>query len=274
MNIDIDDTDSWPDDFLQIISDNKALFIQYHQEEKRVDKLCREDIALRINRPLNPHKEEYEAVAAQLDTILQTHNIVGYHCTRLTAHEIQNIRSSGLKILTPDLIELRLQTALNQGILSAEAHAYISNSSMLKSSINNEYGERTGMIWFCPNQETLSESDSVYRLFRSWGGEALYNGHEEDEEIAPHLRSIGAPCIVKCAMPFSEAENYSSSYAKRFISRFILDEIEYPEPPYSFDMHMKRDLTPAEILGIIKISDPQFEELTDYKNWPDEEQIV
>lgn len=199
---------------------------------------------------------------------------MGYHCTRLTDHEIQNIKSSGLKILTPDLIELRLRTVLEHGILSAEAHEYISNSPMLKSSTSGEYGKRTGMIWFCPNQETLSEIHAVYRLFRSWGGEALYNGHEEDEKISPHLRSIGVPCIAKGGMPFSEVESFSSSYAKRFISRFISDEVEYPEPPYSFDMYIKRDLTPAEILEVIKISDPQFEQLTEYKNWPEEKRIV
>jgi hypothetical protein len=52
------------------------------------------------------------------------------------------------------------------------------------------------------------------------------------------------------------------------ISFMISSDIEYPEPPYAFDMCVKRDLVATEVKDIIKISDPRFEDLTGHSNWP------
>lgn len=273
-HIDIEDTSTWPDRFLKIISDNKDLFIAFHTEENRVDKLAREDVALRMNRPINPHASGYKDVLSALANILHEQNIVGYHCTRLAPHEIENIKSGGMKMLTRELVETRFKHALEIGLLSEKQYRYISSSDLLKDSLNNECGHRTEYIWFCPNRSTLKEGDAVCRLFQSWGGEAVYNGHEEDKNIGPHLKSIGVPCIVKCSMPMTDIEDDLTYMAKRFISQFISNDVSfYPDPSAGFDMSIERDLLPSEVIEIIELSDPRFEEFTDHQSWYEEERL-
>lgn len=272
-HIDIEDTSTWPDGFLKIMSENKDLFIAFHTEVKRVDKLAREDVLLRINRPYNPYKEGYENILLVLSDLLQDQNIVGYHCTRLAPHEIESIKSNGMKVLTRELVEARFRSALEIGLLKEEQYRYISNSELLRISLDNECGHRTGYIWFCPNLSTLRDGGAVCRLFKSWGGEAVYNGHEEDENIGHHLQSIGIPCIVKCSMPMTDIEDDLTYMVKRFISQFISQDVSYPEPPAGFDMGIERDLSASQVLEIIEFTDPRFLELTDHENWIEWERL-
>jgi hypothetical protein len=124
------------------------------------------------------------------------------------------------------------------------------------------------MIWFCPNRSTLREASGVHRLFRSWGGEAVYVGHEQDENIGAVLASIGTPCIVKCAIPFPCDESYYPKFAARFFSRFIGNGLKYAEPPADFDLRTSRDVQAPGILEIIEFSDARFEMLTGCATWP------
>lgn len=122
------------------------------------------------------------------------------------------------------------------------------------------------MIWFCPNRSTLREYSRVYRLFRSWGGEAIYCGHEKDERIAHVLCRTGTPCIVKCAIPFSRADQFYANSSERFVAQFISDEIEYPESSAGFGLRTRQDLTAVDI---VEFSDPRFAALTGCNTWPE-----
>jgi len=264
-HIDIEDPRTWPDTLVKVMSENKNLFVAYHSEEKRLDKLGREDFMLRIRRPPNLHKDQYNKVIETIVGILEKENIVGYHCTRLLDHEINNIKNVGMRMLTRELVTERLQSALDLGLLSTEQHSYISNSEILNDSLDDKMGKRTDYIWFNPNLSTLREGDGVFRFFQSWGGEAVYNGHEEDTKISPGLRSIGNPCIVKCSIPIADIDEDAVYLSRRFVSQFILDEIPYPHPTAGFDMGIQRNLQPSEVVDIIEISHPEFQKLTPYK---------
>jgi len=56
---------------------------------------------------------------------------VGYHCTRLTAAEVNQIRREGLRTLSPDLVLERLQGAVNAGEMSAEQCRFFLDHPML-----------------------------------------------------------------------------------------------------------------------------------------------
>ncbi len=53
-------------------------------------------------------------------------------------------------------------------------------------------------------RSVLRSEGAVGRLFRSWGGEALYNSHEDDLETGPLLRRIGTPCIWIVVLPIGQ----------------------------------------------------------------------
>ena len=267
LPVEIEDIQSWPEEFRDEAFKHKTLLISYHQEYRRISRLGEEVLIARVYPPLNEFEEEYRALADRLETILSERRIVGYHCTRLTASEIKAIKNRGLNILSKELVQQRLDNALIDGLLTEEEALYLRNSDNLKETLDDKYGGRTGMIWFCPNRSSLQYESGVYRLFRSWGGEAIYWGHERDDNIAHAIRRLGKPCIVKCALPFCVAGHFSERLSDRFLSYVVSDAIEYPEPSVRFDMCSKQNLAATDILEIIEITDPEFEQLTGYKSW-------
>ncbi len=268
LAIEIEDHESWPPVFRSEAVRDRPLVLAYQRERARIDKLCQDDIFMRINPPKNKYREDYDVLVERLEDFLTPHRLVAFHCTRLTQDEIGGIKKNGLQLLTPALVKKKLDECHAAGHLSDRDHAYLTGSKSVADNVNDVHAHRTGMIWFCPNRSTLQDYSGVYRLFRSWGGEAVYCGHEDDMRIAPVLASIGTPCIVKCAIPFDRAEHYHENFSERFLAQLISDEIEYPEPAAGFDLNTKKDLEAADVLEIIEFADPRFAALTGFGGWP------
>ena len=129
------------------------------------------------------------------------------------------------------------------------------------------------MIHFCANRSTLQDCDAVYRLFRSWGGEALYWGHEKDTYLAPVLGRIGVPCIVVCAIPFKRIRQPYHEFPEYFLSHMVSEEFENTYLSSAVDIRTGENLCSSEILDIIGHSDSRFEELTTEASWPERCQI-
>ncbi len=55
---------------------------------------------------------------------------------------------------------------------------------------------RIGNICLFHTRHTLQDESRVIRFFISWGGESIYNNHENDSLMGKELRRIGMPCIV------------------------------------------------------------------------------
>lgn len=270
MDIEIEDLSTWPERFSELANQNKLLILSYHKEYQR--QIDQRSSGIIVPCP-NLYKGEYQRLLDNLNKILFQHKIIGYHCTRLIDSEINNVKSQGLKILSKDSILQRLQSALHQGLLTTEEYTYLWSSFEVQASLNNEYGIRTGLLWFVPNLSTLKTDHSgLYRFFNFWGGEALYCGHWEDPHISNTLTSIGIPCIVKCCLPFVDVN--PTCLADRFLAYMISEDIEYPHPPADFDMRIERNLISTEVKDIIEISNPRFKHLTGHSNWPTQYKIV
>jgi hypothetical protein len=268
FNVEIEVAETWPPDFLNDAVQNRDLVLSYQRERQRIDRLCQDDVFVRMDPPENKYRNEFDELLERLDKSLTQHRIVGYHCTRLTPSEVARIKSNGLRLLSPEFVRQRLDQCVADGYLTLAQREYLDGSQIMRESLGNKHGNRTGMIWFCPNRSTLRDASGVFRLFRSWGGEAVYLGHEEDENVAAVLARIGEPCIVKCAIPFPCDAPYHPKFAARFLSQFIANDIEYAEPTADFDLRTKRDVRSSDVMEIIEFSDPQFESLTSCSTWP------
>jgi hypothetical protein len=273
--LELEDMDTWSLEFTEAVRHNRQLIISYQTERSRIERLNWDDLKIRFNPPKNPYKDEYLQLVTSLDEFLKGCSIVGYHCTRLLPEEIKIIKENGLILLSKELIQSKFNLALSSGYISTKQYETLIKSKNIKESLDNQHGHRTGMIWFCPNRSTLKDASDVYRLFRSWGGEAVYNGHEDEDGVddIPILRSIGIPSIVKCAIPIINANQYHSSYGERFLSYYISDAIETLEPTAGFDMNIERNLFPNEVLEIIQFDNPVFLELTNFLSWREQYQI-
>jgi hypothetical protein len=268
IDVRIDVLSSWPDDFRRGAIGHHDLVLAYHVEEQRILELYQTDDIARFYPPKNPYRDEYVALVDQLDALLVRHRLVVYHCTRLTVREAASILQAGLRILSDELVHERISQCCTDGHIAPSIREYLENSESVRANLANRNGRRTGMIWFCPNQSTLQKAGQVVRFFRSWGGEAVYVGHEADQHVAHVLANVGVPAIVKCAIPFPCDNSYQPKYTERFLSQLIANEIEFPEPPSSFDLCIKRDVPATQVLGVIKFSDQEFEHLTAYSTWP------
>jgi hypothetical protein len=176
-DVEIEILETWPSDFFQLAIQSCDLILAYQRERRRIDRLCQSDVMARVVPPSNEHERDYNELLDRLDEALTQHRIVGYHCTRLTPSEIVAIKSTGLRILSPELVRHRLDRCVTDGYMTSLHRAYLNDSHTLRESLGNRHGNRTGMIWLCPNRSTLRQASGVYRLFRSWGGEAVYVGH-------------------------------------------------------------------------------------------------
>ncbi len=211
LAVEIEDQESWPPDFVSEVTRHRPLILAYQRERSRIDKLCQDDVMVRIDPPKNKHKAAYTNLVDRLEALLSPHRLVAYHCTRLTPHEIGVIKNGGLRLLTQDLVKQKLDRCHADGHIAHDAYQYLKRSESIAGNVGDVHANRSGMIWFCPNRSTLREYSGVYRLFRSWGGEAIYCGHEKDEKIADVLASVGIPCIVKCAIPFERRSSSTST---------------------------------------------------------------
>lgn len=263
---------TWPAKMRGLLEEAGETLIAYQRERERIDRLGWTDFRVRIDPPVNPYRDEYDSVLARAETLLRGHRLVGYHCTRLTSAEVNRIRSEGLRALSPNLVRERLQSCLNAGEMSAEQCRFFLDHPMPQAHLANRHGTRTGMVWLCPNRSTLRDASGVYRFFRSWGGEVLYAGFEDDPSVAAVLTALGQPAIVKCAVSLPLDAIYGCR-AAQLLSNAVRDHIENPEPSPTFDWCVRRDLAPSEVLEIITVDDPRFEELTWYRSWAPEYRI-
>lgn len=271
--VEIEDYHSWPQDFRQTVSQNEHLVLSYHQERKRLDALCENDVILRCRRPANVYEADYKQLMTDLDGILSTNSIIGYHCTRLTPFEMTAVKDDGIRTLCTSLIKERIQQAFKDKWLTQPEYDRLQMSPTIQDNLGNKNGHRTGKIWLCPNRSTLRNSGAVHRFFRSWGGEAIFKG-QADQMIIHAVNKIGLPCIVKCHMAFPDIESFHTSHAERFVSRFVSGSIEYPCPSPVFDMSIGRDLKADQVLDLIDISNPAFAKLTDYETWAEHHMIM
>lgn len=124
--------------------------------------------------------------------LLAGHQLRAYHATRLLPHEIEDVRSGGLRRLTRDLVAQRLQGLQASGLVTdAEVEELRSHTVF---ALDN-YENRQGQICFVLGNNSFSEAD-MYRLLETWGGEAIFWGVGCDHPLRERLRSVGEPVVV------------------------------------------------------------------------------
>jgi len=229
--------------------------------------LGRDDWQFKIDLPANPHKPAYETLLEDLELLLLPHLLVAYHCTRLTPPEAVDIRSNGLRRLDAALVARKLDRCHAEGLMTEAVYGVLKSSPHIAGNLGNPQAQRAGHLCYCPNRSTLLKCGHVSRLFKSWGGEAIYWGHEDEPEIGQALKSIGTPCILRCHVPFSDSK-HSRRFSDHFVAHLIRHEVEYPEPGPTFDFIANRDLAGTKVAALIGFSEAEFSTLTEYQSWP------
>lgn len=192
--------------------------------------------------------------------ILEPYTITGWHCTRLTDVEIDHILRHGLQL--PDT------AMLNQRIDALVAMDHLTDDIASRLKGNNQSGDRNraGMVWFCFYPPRIAGEHGIERFFRHWGGEALYNSHEDDPITSSAIRGIGTPCVVEADVPITSLEPNGGLVFKIY-RRFLLSRGINSHEPAEHEDRIIRPLAAEGIRRVIQFPEAEFQSLTGCSNW-------
>lgn len=248
----LDKIDSWPDEIVRQIKSNESSLKGFLVEEHRIDKLAREDMSVRYNRPQNIHKDKWTDTIDKIEEILKDYSIVGIHSTKLLETEINDIQQNGLKPLSKEFANQRVEMIYEKGLISTELKNELINKEELVAT------NRKGKIFVFHCLSTLKDEWGLNKLFGFWGGEALYAYAKNSTE----LKKIGIPCIVFTSIKIKELDIYPE-LSKRMLAYYFNDNLY----PHDTDSIIEKEL---KVLRIIKRDEKLFEDLTQIQDWEDE----
>lgn len=245
--------DTWPPELLALFEREFECLEAYELRRAEIDK------NRYIPQP-NTFEQQREQIVQQADAILSTHRLLGFHCTRLTAYEMDDIKAEGLRRLAGALIRSRIKRAVAEGLIAQKQ-----STELLETHQADDDG-RKGMTHFVNCRSFLAHEGDVGRLFRSWGGEALYNSHE-GSKLGAVLRSIGNPAIVATAIPTQKFKGWFDNFGERFLRKFLFDRAVPLDQTADLQTHLRERVFGTMILEIITFADSRFESFTCCSTW-------
>lgn len=241
--LNIDDTDTWPDELNHFLSENEDLIIGWE-----------------CDAPKTTSAIQFDQMIYSMRKILKKYSLLGYHCTKLTDSEITHIQAHGMSLQDKGSLCVRIDELLTQELITNAVAERLRN----ENQADEEY--RKNMLWFCFYPLYLAEQDGIERFFRSWGGEALYNSHENDLETGKILLTIGTPCIIEAIVSMQNIDD--CFLPEQHIYRVYLKGKGHSiTEPTGYEAFSIANLAPECILRIIKYPEKRFIELTKYNEW-------
>ena len=233
---------SWPPALLGYLDQHADVFLRWETKRSRIS------------------PQVFDQAMGGLRDALQPYEIVGWHCTRLTDAEADEVRRNGMQLPNAEMLARRIEALVKDNLIEP----YIAQRLKSRNQADNKH--RARRIWFCFFPPRNAGEDGIRRFFRHWGGEALYVCHENDPHTSAALSCIGLPRIVEADVPISSLRPFgnleNSTYRRYLVSRGYQtgesidyeDCIVHPMPPE----HVKR---------VISFPDADFSSLTGCSEW-------
>lgn len=239
--IDIENPVSWPTDLRDYLEENLALFIDWETG------------------PTTTKAWQFDRFIYGLRDLLVPYSLVGWHCSRLTEDEVVHIENTGMQ--PPDLAMLsrRIDALVDSGRLTAEI------GGSLKASNQADDEHRAGLIYFCffpPREDAYGVQD----FFRYWGGEALYNFHDDDPITGPVIQNIGTPCVIEAVVPISHFRQ-QTSLATKVALRYAISRGHQSTEPVDHVDSIASPVPAANIRRVVPFSAAEFSELAAFDGW-------
>lgn len=244
--IDIYNINKWPDNVLKFLNSADELF---YKRSSSTSKRYEDQIVL---------AQAFDDIIYEFKNVLAPYYLIGYHCTRLTENEIATIISEGMSLPNTTMLKNRIDTLMLEGVLQKE----IAEQLLLYNEADEKY--RKNMLWFCLFPPHIAGQLGIERLFKSWGGEALYNSHESNPVTGSVLNKIGVPCVIEAYLPISALGNYFElTLANHYMASKDMCELNAKY----HDGFIRVNLPSDHILNIIKYPSDRFIDLTQCNTW-------
>jgi len=244
----LSDESTWPPELLAALEQRRAVFLD---KELRATKAKPSGVW---------DWQKWDAAIYEMCEIMRPFTLRGYHCTRLTEAEIEEIKVMGMSPPNHYMLKARITALVKSGVLSPS----ISRRLLAKNQAKER--NRANRIWFCFYPPRLAGQPAIERFFRSWGGEALYNSHEDDHITGPVLQRIGTPCLIEAEVPVSGIElriSLVTNTARQFLINRGLETGE----PCEHEDPVIRPLSAASVVRIICHRHADFLSLTGCEDW-------
>ena len=189
--IDLELLAAWPIDLITYLETNRLVIENWERQAGG------DSVSLVSSR-------EYDRMILGLCKVLKNYALIGWHCTRLTVDEITAIERHGMQLPNAEMLKRRVDELETRGVITTQI------ATRLRAKNQAHETNRAGRIWFCFFPPHMAGEFGIESLLRNWGGEALYNSHDNDAETGPLLRSIGIPCIVEAVVPVASLSAHAS----------------------------------------------------------------
>ena len=240
--IDLDHPATWPADLRAFLEEHHELFSGWETQQGSVS------------------AQTFDEAIDQLANLLQPHEIVGWHCTRLTDEEIEAISRNGMGLPDGRMLTRRIDAVMEAGCLAPDV------AQSLKSRNQADEENRAGAVWFCFYPPGRAGEHGIVRFFRHWGGEALYNSHERDPITSQAINCIGTPCLVEANVPIALLARYGG-LELNVVRRFLVGRGLPARLPADHEGRIVSPLPAANVRCVVRFPDPDFLDLTGCLDW-------
>ncbi len=171
---------------------------------------------------------------------LRSVRVKAYHCTRAIRADIASwgLRKFDLEERIQYLDGVLMASGLSRGLLDdyfSEVRRFISGQNLRG---------RKGLICFCLNRALFEYDDGCDKLFRYFGGEALYRLADHVPkfgEVREALEAIGEPLVVTASIPLDAMLPFQVDRVRRYLSGDISECCE---------AFINVDVPPSDIMEI------------------------
>lgn len=140
----------------------------------------------------------------ELRDLLTDRWLRSFHATRLLDYEVEDVQTSGLRVLSKSLVEDRQDKALANHVITRVEHAALRESSVFTAG-GKMVQHRTGKICLVGNAHPLHDRPSgFWHQLSSWGGEAQYMTSAWDLLDSARVKRLGLPAIVVALLDVSD----------------------------------------------------------------------
>ena len=154
-----------------------------------------------------------------------------------------------------ELLHKRIDSIEQEGLIGPKC------SKHLKKNNQADDPYRAGRIWFCFFPPYRAGQGGIERLFRSWGGEALYNSHENDPVYGPILKRTGTPCIIEAYVPIISLPR-NDGLKDKVVRRYLVNHNPNTIKELDYESRAEQPIPSTNIFRIIKFPDSDFIKLT------------
>jgi len=202
----------------------------------------------------------YDAAHYALWEALQPYSLRGWHCTRLTNAEITTIEQTGMHLPSEATLADKIDALVAAGAISNDI------ADVLKQENQSGEPNRADMLHFLFYPPHHAGEWGIGRFFAHWGGETLYNSHEDNPVTSAVLGRIGTPCVIEAEIPISHLKP-SGGTSDNIVRRYLISRGFDTRETTQHEDRIIFPLPAKNVLAIHRHPGPEFLSLTGCADW-------